>query len=142
MIDKLRDEVARPAVALDDAAHRASALKPRHLEGDFGAGAGAADEDADAESAQGIHREPEDLRDGRGLEREMRAATGDLADLGEGFPTLALQDMRRAELARESKAGRQAVDRNDRVAAGDPCRHETGETDAANAVDRDRLALD
>src|SRR5437016_8371154 len=79
-INEARDEVARVAVALDDAAHGAAALQPRHLEADFGAGAGAADEDADAETAQPVDREAENLRDGRGLEREMRAAAGDLAD--------------------------------------------------------------
>src|SRR5438067_13496666 len=63
-INEARDEVARAAVALDDAAHGAPALQPGHLEADFGTGAGAADEDADAETAQRIDGKTEDLRHG------------------------------------------------------------------------------
>src|SRR5262249_20493514 len=113
------------------------ALQPRHLEGDLGAGAGAADEDAGAEPAQRVDREAEDLRHGAGLEREMRAAAGELADLGERFRAATLERVRRAELARERATVRQAVNRDDRAAPGDLRRHQSGEADAADAVNCD-----
>src|SRR4051794_33956358 len=72
-IDETGDEVARPAVALNDAAHGAPALQDRHLETDFGAGPGAADEHAGAEWAKPVDRQPEPLRHRRGFQCETRA---------------------------------------------------------------------
>src|SRR5207237_6482855 len=102
-------------------------------------GAGAADEDAGAETAQGIDGETEDFGDGGGLEREMRTSAGQLAYFGERLGAFALQCVRRAEFAGEREAGRQAVDRDDRVAPRDLRGHQPGETDAADAINRDRL---
>ena len=48
-------------VALNDAAYGTPALQPRHLEADFGAGAGTADENASAAPAEAIDRHAEHL---------------------------------------------------------------------------------
>ena len=97
---------SRPAVALDDAAHRAPALQPGHLEADLGAGPGAADQDAGAEPAQAVDGEPEHLGHGRCLQREMRAAAGDAADLRQRLRALAFERMRPPNSrARASRAG-------------------------------------
>src|SRR5215469_556868 len=82
-IDEARDKVPRSTVALDYAAHTPPALQPRHLEADLHAGASAADQDASAETSQPIYGKPKHGRHCRGLECEIGAAAGDLADFGE-----------------------------------------------------------
>src|SRR5262249_37487202 len=66
-IDEARDEVSRPTVALDHAAHGPPALQPGLLEADLRAGASAADKDAGAETSQPAHGKPKHGRHGRRL---------------------------------------------------------------------------
>src|SRR5712671_1732165 len=102
-IGKARDEVPRPTVALDHAAHGPAALQPRHFEADPRAGASAADQNAGAETSQPIYGEPKHSRHGRRLQREIGAAAGDPADFGERLGAAAFERMRGTEFASESQ---------------------------------------
>ena len=122
-IDEARDKVPWSTVALDHAAHNPAALQPRHLEADLCAGASAADQEAGAESPQPVDGEPKHARHGRGLQREIGTAAGDLPDFSERLGAAAFERVRGTEFAGERQAAGEPIDGDNRIAAGDPRRH-------------------
>src|SRR5205814_7670783 len=66
------------------------------------------------------------------------AATCDLADFGERVGAAVFERMRGAQFAGERQPDGEPIDGDDRIAARDQRRHQAGEPDPADPVNRDR----
>ena len=115
----------RHAVALDHAAHGSAVLQERRLKRNFGALARAAEQDAGAGRDQAIDRFAEHGGKRGGLKCVAGAEAGDFPDFRHDIAAVAVIDrVGGTNIARQRKPVLMHVDRDDRIAAGDLCRHQ------------------
>jgi hypothetical protein len=100
-------------------------LQKRRVERHLGSAARAAEKDAGAGRHESFHGRAENRGQRRRFEREAHAVAGDFPDFRDHVGAPAVIDrMGGAELACQFEAAIVHVDRDDRIASGDFCRHQ------------------
>ena len=141
VVDEQRDELLRHAIALDNAAHGPAVLQERRLKRNFGAFARAAEQDAGAGRDQAINRFAEHSGKCGGLKRIAGAKARDLPDFRHDIAAVAVIDrVGGANIARQREPVLMHVDSDDRIAAGNLCRHQAREADSADPKHDEAIA--
>src|SRR4029453_4519869 len=134
VIHQHRDEFFGHAVALNYAADSATVLEDGHFKRHFRALARAAEQHAHPTGHQAIDSLAEYLRKCRGLQREPRPIAGHCPDLRHYIiPFFVFDGVRCAQFASQRQPVFVHIDRNNGVAAGNSGRHQSRQSDSANA---------